>query len=313
MKIHRSLDSFSTENTVLTIGTFDGVHQGHNKLIGTLKKRAKETGGESVVMTFWPHPRLVLRPDDLSISLLCTLEERIEMLSHTGIDHLVIFPFTREFSQLGSCEFIEQVLVKQLSVKHLVVGYDHAFGRNREGNYENLKACAVNFGFAIERVEALNVDAINVSSTKIRTALTEGKIAKANLYLNHPYSLTGKVVVGQKLGRKLGFPTLNLEVERFKLVPKDGVYAVRVIFHEKEYEGMLNIGIRPTIEDPRNTKTIEVHLFDFNQSIYGEQVQVYFEKRIRSEKKFDSVDILRKQLQVDMLSAKQILKEKAKL
>ena len=299
MKIHRTLDTFDLDKTVMTIGTFDGVHQGHNKLLTTLKKRAKEIGGESVVMTFWPHPRLVLRPDDLSLSLLCTLEERIEMLTHTGVDHVVIYPFTKEFSQLSSAEFIEQVLVKELNVKHLVIGYDHAFGRNREGNYDYLKSCAENYGFTIEKVDALNVDTINVSSTKIRNALKDGNIKKANRYLNHPYYMTGKVVSGNRLGRKIGFPTLNLDTERFKLVPKDGVYAVRIVHNETTFGGMLNIGIRPTVEDPRKTKSIEVNVFDFEKEIYGEEVKVFFVKRVRDEIKFPSIDHLREQLMKD--------------
>ncbi len=307
MKIHRDLNAFDASNTVLTIGTFDGVHQGHNKLLTTLKERAAELGGESAVMTFWPHPRLVLRPDDLSLSLLCTLEERIDMLSRTGIDHLIVYPFTKEFSQLSSTDFIEKILIGQLSIKHLVVGYDHAFGRNREGNYDYLKSCADSFGFSIEKVNALHVDTINVSSTKIRKALSDGDVKTANLYMNHPYYLTGEVVVGQKLGRTLGFPTLNLDVERFKLIPKDGVYAVRVVHNGKTYGGMLNIGMRPTIEDPRKNKTIEVHVFDFNQDIYGDDVKVYFVKRMRDEVKFPSVEELRRQLTEDSLLIKKVL------
>lgn len=299
MKIHHSLDAFDAKNIVLTIGTFDGVHQGHNKLIETLKNRAIELQGESVVMTFWPHPRLVLQPDNLDLSLLCTLDERIDTLSLTGIDHLIVFPFTMEFSKTSSRDFIEQVLVQQLHVKHLVVGYDHAFGHKREGNYEYLEQCAKQYDFSIERVDALNVEAINVSSTKIRNALLAGDLAKANKYLNHPYYLSGEVISGQRLGRTIGYPTINVDVERFKLVPRDGVYAVEVECRGERYRGMLNVGIRPTVNDPRHNKTIEAHLFDFSQDIYGENVKVYFAQRMRDEVKFSSIDALRKQLATD--------------
>lgn len=307
MHIHHHPSTFREQNTVLTIGTFDGVHQGHNKLLHTLRQRAQELQGPSVVMTFWPHPRLVLQPDDLSLSLLCSLEERIERLELTGIDHLIIYPFTREFAQLSSCEFIEQVLIGQLGVRHLVVGYDHAFGRNREGNYQYLQSCAVNYGFSIEKVDPHAVDAIQVSSTKIRQALQSGDIPRANRYLNHPYSLIGKVVQGQRLGRTIGFPTLNLEVERFKLVPLNGVYAVRVLLRGQLYLGMLNIGVRPTIDDPRRTKTIEVHLFQYQGDAYGETVKVYFVQRLRDEQRFPSVAHLQAQLENDRLAALQVL------
>lgn len=307
MQIHHNPAQFQVRNAVLTIGTFDGVHQGHNKLLSTLKSRARELHGESVVMTFWPHPRLVLQPHDNSLSLLCSLQERIERLELTGIDHLLIYPFTLEFSQLSSCDFIEQVLVGQLGVRHLVVGHDHAFGRNREGNYAFLQSCAVNYHFSIEKVDAHAVDAINVSSTKIRAALEEGDIARANRYLNHPYSLSGTVVTGQRLGRTIGFPTLNLEVERYKLVPRDGVYAVRTHLAGQQYLGMLNIGVRPTIDDPRRTKTIEVHLLDYDGDAYGLQVQVYFVARLRDEQRFASVEALQAQLLRDRERVREML------
>jgi riboflavin kinase/FMN adenylyltransferase len=293
------LEAFVASRPVLTMGTFDGFHRGHGKILQTLRERAKELGGESVVMTFWPHPRLVLRPDDLSLSLLSTLDERVALLAKQGIDHLIVCPFTLEFAQMSSNDFIRSVLVEQLKITHLVVGFNHTFGRNREGNFDSLVQCAADCGFGIERVEALVDGPGFISSTKIREALLAGDIETATLSLQRPYSIAGQVIQGKQLGRKLGFPTANMEADLYKLVPKDGVYAVQVAFGEKLWKAMLNIGMRPTIDEPRRDKTIEVHIFDFDQQIYGQRLELRFLKRVRSEHRFDSLEALSQQLVAD--------------
>ena len=299
MKIHRSTDTFEARKPVLTIGTFDGLHQGHLSIIEKLKNTAKALGGESVVMTFWPHPRMVLQADAAKLELLNTLDERIELLAQTGIDHLIVYPFTREFAALSSCEFIEQVLVAQLHIAHLIVGFNHAFGRNREGNFDSLTRCAGAYGFGIEKVSALAVEEVNISSTKIRQALADGNIELAQEYLGRPFCISGKVVLGNQLGRRLGFPTANIDAERYKLVPQDGVYAVRIRLSSGEFYGMLNIGHRPTIRDPRKQKTIEVHILDFSDDIYEQELVICFVKRIRGEQFFESIEDLSAQLAKD--------------
>lgn len=308
MQIHYGLDKFEAVKPVLTIGTFDGVHLGHQEVIKKLLKVSLESSGESVIFTFYPHPRLVVDSTKDSLRLLTTQEEKIAILQKMGIDHLVIYPFTKEFSKMSYSEFVKEILVDKMHLYYLVIGYDHKFGQNRQGDFDSLKNLSNEFGFKIDRLDELTMENIVVSSTKIRKALDEGNIRKANQFLGYKYTLMGKVVEGMKLGRKLGFPTANIETyDRHKLIPRDGVYAVKAEFHEKSYNGMLSIGVRPTVNNDAGNRSIEVHLFDFEQNIYKSDITLYFEERIRDEEKFPGLEELRMQLIKDKKSALKIL------
>lgn len=308
MEIHNGLEHFSAGKPVITIGTFDGVHLGHRQVISRLKKIADSVNGESVIFTFYPHPRLVVSPEENNLRLLTTRDEKIELLKEIGIDHLVVFPFTSEFSKLSYEDFVRTVLVEKMNISHLVVGYDHKLGRNREGNYTVLKELSKELHFTIEQLDVLLMEDVNVSSTKIRQSLETGNVARANRYLGYDYTLTGKVIAGNQLGRKLGFPTANIEtLDEHKLIPHDGVYAVRVKVDDAYYKGMLNIGTRPTISHNADHRSIEVHIFDFNEDIYLHELTLYFVGKIRDEHKFDSVNALREQLEKDQESAQKIL------
>ncbi|RKE03512.1 bifunctional riboflavin kinase/FAD synthetase [Marinifilum flexuosum] len=308
MKIYTDLKDFSALNPVVTIGTFDGVHLGHRKVIRRLQELAHRVKGETVIFTFYPHPRLVLNKENNGLRLINTLEEKKVLLEAAGIDHLVIYPFTKEFSKLSYVEFVEQILVKQLGMKYLVVGYDHRFGHNREGKYEDLKVFADQLNFKIERQDVLNMDAINVSSTKIRKAIGEGDIKTANKYLGYRFFIKGDVVDGKKLGSKIGFPTANIDPqESYKLVPKDGVYAVKVDVDDKRYLGMLNIGVRPTVNNQLDNRSIEVHILGFDQDIYYKNITIHFYKRIRNEQFFASIDDLKAQLVKDKEAVVELL------
>ena len=299
MKIHEGSEGFPIVTVpVVTSGTFDGVHVGHQTILERLKEIARREGGETVVLTFWPHPRLVLKPDDNSLRLLSTFEEKADLLAEHGIDHLVKVPFTKEFSQLSSQDFIQQVLVEDLGTKKLVIGYDHRFGRNREGSFEALKANAGAYGFTVEEIPRQDVDDVGVSSTKIRKALEAGDVARANEYLHRPYSLRGEVVKGDQLGRTIGYPTANLDLNApHKLIPADGVYAVRGYVDGQTHAGMLYIGPRPTVNG--QDRRIEVNFFDFNQDLYGKTLRLEFIARTRGDAKFDDLEGLKAQLAQD--------------
>lgn len=308
MKVYRGLEEFEKlDNAVMTTGTFDGVHQGHRKILDRLMEVAKKSNGESVLLTFFPHPRMVLQPES-DLKLINTIDEKIELLRKEGIDHLIIQPFTKEFSRTTSLEFVRDILVNQIGTKKLVIGYDHHFGRNREGSFDHLKEFGPIYGFEVEEISVQDVDNVNVSSTKVRKALEEGEVHVAANYLGHSFFIKGEVVHGKKIGRELGYPTANLKIENpYKLIPGNGIYAVRVRRGDDLYEGMLNIGIRPTI-GVSQTISVEVNLFDFNEEIYGERLTVHFIKRIRCEKKFDSKDALIAEMQKDKVKAQQLLK-----
>jgi riboflavin kinase / FMN adenylyltransferase len=308
--IHTDIHNLKINNPVLTIGVFDGVHQGHRKVLDRLKDIAKEKNGESVVLTLWPHPRIVLDKDIESLRLLNNIEEKKLLLSKTGIDHLIVVPFTKEFADLSACEFIEEYLVKKIKVNHLVVGYNHQFGKDRKAGFEFLNQCAEQFGFSIEKLDAKLVENDAVSSTKIRNFLTSGDLKIANNYLGYEYFISGHVIEGNQIGRKIGFPTANIKIpEPYKQVPKDGVYAVRVKLNGDTYFGMLNIGSRPTIELELRSINIEVHILNFDQRIYNQTVTVSFVKRIRDEKKFSGLEELALQLEKDKKEVLQIFKE----
>lgn len=308
MKLHTDLEFFKASRPVVTIGTFDGVHLGHRTVINRLQEIAKLHNGETVIFTFHTHPRLVTSPNETNLRLLTTLNEKIKLFETYGIDHLIIYPFDRSFSELTYSEFVEKILVGKIGTHCLVVGYDHKFGKNREGGFEYLKECAGRFNFDIERLDALAVDQDSVSSTKIRDALQNGDIEKANHFLGYSFSLHGTVVNGKQLGRKLGFPTANIETsDKNKIIPGYGVYAVKVEFNGTEYNGMLNIGTRPTFNKNADNRSIEVNIFDFEGNIYGYEITLKFVGKIRDEQKFENIEMLVNQLAKDKITALAIL------
>ncbi|MFT6054463.1 MAG: riboflavin kinase/FMN adenylyltransferase [Roseivirga sp.] len=304
MKIHLGIKDISElSNSVVTSGTFDGVHIGHQKILARLRQAANEINGETVVITYWPHPRMVLKPWDTSLKLLSTFPEKATLLEQYGVDHLVKVPFTPEFAQMSSEEYIKVILNERVHTKKLIIGYDHRFGKNREGCLETLQDFAPKYNYEVEEIPRQDIDAIGVSSTKIRKALETGDVKTANEYLGRPYAVTGMVVHGKKLGRTIGYPTANIHVkENFKLIPADGIYAVKVCNKYRKRDGMLNIGNRPTIGG--SDKTIEVHIFDFSDDIYDSEISVEFIDLIRKEEKFESVDLLKAQLQKDEIAVK---------
>ncbi len=308
MKVYHSLEEFTPlSKAVVTTGTFDGVHVGHRKILKRLQEVAMRINGETVLFTFNPHPRLVLQPD-MDLRMITSLEEKVDLLHDAGLDHLIIYPFTREFSRTSSLEFVRNILVNAIGAKKLVIGYDHHFGRNREGTFEHLKEFGPVYGFDVEEIPAQDVNDVKVSSTKIRKALTEGRVKLAKEFLQSAFMLSGFVVKGNRLGHELGYPTANVELaDEHKLVPADGVYAVRVkrMQTDEELKGMCNIGHRPTVSG--TGKTIEVNIFDFDADIYGEPVRLYFEKRIRDEQRFEGMEALKAQLQKDEAVCREIL------
>lgn len=307
MKIYHSIDDFSpARNATVTSGTFDGVHIGHQKILSRLKEVAERIGGETVVITFWPHPRFVLNPGNTSLKLLNTFEEKAALLKEQGIHHLLRIPFTKEFSQISSQEFISRILVEKIGTKKLVIGYDHRFGKNREGSFDQLKINGPALGFDVEEIPRQDVDHVGVSSSKIRTALEEGDIKTATHFLGRPYSLSGIVVKGDKLGRMLGFPTANISVDsHHKLVPAEGIYAVTVEHEQRTYKGMLYIGNRPTVDGGK--RSIEVNIFDFAKEVYGETIKVNLIEALRKDVKFKDLEALKEQLHKDQQQAMQAL------
>lgn len=298
MEIIHSLSNYHhSEKTVVTIGTFDGVHIGHQKIIEQVVKTAKKLGKKSVLLTFFPHPRMVLQKD-ASIELINTIDERAHLLSKTGLNFLIIHPFSIAFSRLTALDFVRKILVNQLNTSKLIIGYDHHFGKNREGNLEQLTEYSHLYNFTVEEIPAQDINDVAVSSTKIRKALSEKNIKTANKYLGYNFMLSGTVINGKQLGGKIGFPTANLSIkETYKLIPKTGVYVVKSIIATKTIFGMMNIGFRPTIEGKR--QTIEVHFFDFKENLYTKSLTVEILFFLRDEEKFDSLEKLILQLKED--------------
>ncbi len=313
MKVYKGIEKFKKlPNAVVTSGTFDGVHIGHQKILARLKNIAETTKGETVLITYWPHPRLVLGNDN-SIKLITAFEEKINLLRRFGLGHLIIIEFTKEFAKTTSSDFIKNILVDKIGTKTLVIGYDHRFGHNREGSFKALFANSGTYGFTVEEIPQQEIHNIAVSSTKIRNHLSKGEIHISNEYLGYPHCLHGKVVKGNQLGRKLGFPTANIKVNsELKLIPSVGSYAVKVELEGNIFDGMLNIGTRPTITNNENGNTapqiIEVHIFNFDNNIYGEEITIKFIKLIRKEEKFESIDELKNQLEQDKQKATNILR-----
>jgi riboflavin kinase/FMN adenylyltransferase len=304
MKIYNKLSDFEPKgNAVVTTGTFDGIHVGHQKIIQRLKEKAKEINGETVLLTFWPHPRLIISPNDDNLKLLTTIDEKTEILEKLGIDHFVVLPFTREFSELSSEKYIEEILLYGLGTKAMVIGYDHRFGKNREGGIDYLRQHSERFKIEIEEISRQELENITISSTKIRNAILTGDVKTANELLGRNYQFSGPVVKGRQLGRTIGFPTANIQVQKkYKLIPKNGVYATQVFLRNKKYRGIMNIGNRPTVEGLGRTQ--EVHIFEFSDDIYGETIKVEILEFMRDETKFDNIGDLIKQIELDCQSAK---------
>lgn len=307
MLIHRGFDELQPlPNAVVTSGTFDGVHRGHQTILARLTEIARSSGGESVLITYWPHPRTVLSNDSMDLKLLTTLDEKIELLEQAGVDHLIVIPFTRAFSELSSAEYIRQVLIDKIGTRKLVIGYDHRFGRDREGGFDYIQAHQSEYGFDVEEIPRQDIEAVGVSSSRIRAALEAGNIDAANRLLGRPYSLSGTVVKGRQLGRTIGFPTANLQVDDpVKLIPANGVYAVDVLYAGQKFSGMLNIGYRPTVAGTH--QTIETYIFDFDKDIYGEHLTLQFRAFLRPEQKFDGLSALVNQLKQDETAARRLL------
>ena len=298
LKTYQSLNEFKpSKKTIVTLGTFDGVHLGHNAILDKICTIAKQENLESVLLTFFPHPRLIIS-NDSEIKMLNTMAEKAMLLEQKGIQNFIIHPFDKLFSELSPREFVEQVLIKQLNIQKIIIGYDHKFGKNRAANIIDLIAFGKEFDFEVEEIPAKQVDEVSVSSTKIRNSLLEGKISLANAYLGYSYMLSGNVVKGNKLGRTIGFPTANIQIsENYKLIPKNGAYIVTALVNNKTVFGMLNIGIKPTLGG--NLLSIEVHLLHFSEDIYGQKMQVNVIERLRDEQKFESLEALKSQLEID--------------
>lgn len=289
-------EAYKAENpSAITIGTFDGVHVGHKKIIKNLIE--KSDGLSTTLLTFFPHPRMVLQQDS-NIKLINTIEERIQLLEKTGLDTLIVYPFSKKFSRLTAKDFVRDLLIDKLNLKKIIIGYDHRFGRNRTANIDNLREFGVALDFDVEEIQAKEIDDITISSTKIRKALNEGNIQTANAYLGYEFMLTGTVTSGKGLGKTINYPTANIHIkEDYKLIPKQGVYVVKSTIENRIVYGMMNIGTNPTVEG--KTQTIEVHFFNFDKDIYNQKIQVSLLGRLRDEHKFDSVEKLQEQLLKD--------------
>ena len=308
MKIYNCIKDFKpVDNPVVTIGTFDGVHLGHQAIFRKMVADASKIDGETVVITFFPHPRIVLGLNNIRLRFINTQERKINLLEEAGIDYLVIIPFTREFAEISSEEFIRDFVVEKVHPVKIITGYDHHFGKDREGGYDMLMEMGKKYGFDVEKVEAQYASDVAISSTKIRKLLEAGMVKAANSLLGYEYSINGNVVKGKSIGRDLGFPTANISVaDEYKLIAAVGVYACRVEYMGRIYKGMSNIGYRPTVD--HGDLTIEVNIFDFDQQLYGEELVIYFVDRMRDERKFKNLDALKKQLIKDREHALRILK-----
>lgn len=309
MNIFTNIDNLKIQNPIVTVGTFDGVHLGHQKLLNELISEAKNSNGSSTVFTFGIHPRKVLFPNQ-KLELLHSVDEKKYFLEKLELENLILFNFTKEFSELSAYDFIEKILVKKLNIKKLIFGFNHQFGKDRIGNFENVKNCAKKFGFEIKKISPHVENEITISSTLIRKSLQNGNIPLAKKYLGYNYLISGKVEEGNQIGRMLGFPTANISIPKDKLLPKYGVYVVNIEIDSNIYAGMLNLGSKPTVNQDINKKNIEVHIFNFDGNIYNKHIRIFFISRLRDEMKFNSLDELQKQLEIDKQKALSILKVK---
>jgi len=299
MKIYHNINEFkAVKNAVVTIGTFDGVHLGHRKIIERLKELADECGGETVILTFFPHPRMILHPEDESLKLINTIHEKAALLEQLGIDHLIITPFSRDFSNQSPEAYIRDVLVDTIGTKKIVIGYDHRFGKDRAGGFNDLLKLSTTYGYDVVEIPEQDINDVAVSSTLIREALLNGAIELANNFLGYPFFITGKVGRGDQIGRTIGYPTANIMIEEsYKLIPDDGIFSAKVIIGDVSHKGMAYIGSRPTINGI--TRNIEVNIFDFDTEIYGEEISMQFFNYVRGDVKFDGLDALKTQLAKD--------------
>tara|TARA_B110000008_G_C16971916_1_gene564262 strand:- start:2909 stop:3838 length:930 start_codon:yes stop_codon:yes gene_type:complete len=298
MKVINGIDNYSSKKkSIITIGTFDGIHIGHEKVIRTLVKESLSKNLLANILTFFPHPRMVLNKDS-EIKLIDTLKEKEKKLKNLGVNTLIIHPFTKEFSRMSSIEFTRDILIKKLNVYKIILGYDHRFGKNRESSVEDLIQLGIAYNFKVEVIDAKKINSINISSTKIRKAIQTGDVDKANLYLGNYFEINGNVVKGKGIGKKIGFPTANIIIkENYKLIPNKGVYLIKAKIKNRSYYGMMNIGNRPTLNG--KNETLEVNIFNFNENIYGKSLSIFFLNKIRNEIKFDSIEKLSNQLQKD--------------
>jgi riboflavin kinase/FMN adenylyltransferase len=309
MKIYHNIDEFKTvKNAVVTIGTFDGVHLGHRKIISRIKELADECGGETVILTFFPHPRMILHPEDESIKLINTINEKAQLLEQLGVDHLIITPFSRDFSNQPPEDYIRDVLVNNIGTKKIVIGYDHRFGKDRQGGLADLLKLAPVYGFEVVEIPEQDIHEVAVSSTRIRTALLDGKIELANEFLGYPFFITGKVVRGDQIGRQIGYPTANIVIEEhYKLIPSDGIFSAMINIGGTNYKGMAYIGSRPTVNGI--TRNIEVNIFDFDKEIYNQQVSMQFYNFVRSDVRFLNLEELKVQLAKDKVDVLELLRD----
>lgn len=310
VKIKSDIEDFQATRPVLTMGMFDGVHKGHVALLTSLIQKAKQINGESVVLTFWPHPRIVLSQEPEKLRLLTTLEEKTRLLSEAGIDNIIILPFTKEFSALSAQEFIQKYLVGKIGISHLIAGYNHRFGHGGISHPE-LEELAEQHHFGLDFYGPVTIDGVKPSSTTIRRYISDGDVWEASGFLGRFYSIKGRIVGGKRLGRQLGYPTANIRMdESIKLIPHDGVYACKVHLLGKNYGGMLNMGGRPTIDGENSEKSMEVHIFNFQREVYAEEIRVEFIMRTRPEIKFSNIEALKERLRRDEEEVKAILREK---
>ena len=308
MKLFKNISDFKTDKkTIVTIGTFDGVHVGHEKILEKISQNALSENCESIVLTFFPHPRTVLQAGT-EMKQLNTIGEKTTLIKNASIDNLVIHPFDKAFSQLTAEDFVKQVLVDKFNIHKIIIGHDHRFGKNRTANIDDLISFGEKYGFEVEQISAEEIQEVAISSTKIRNALLEGNIKLANQYLGYTYTISGIVIKGNQLGRTIGFPTANIEIkEGYKLIPSNGVYIVKTLVEKQIVFGMMNIGTKPTVGG--TSQSIEVHFFDFNDDIYDKTIEISFLERIRDEQKFESIEFLKKQLSDDKLQSLKFISE----
>lgn len=308
MKIHEGYENLCLNSPVATLGIFDGVHLGHMALIKEVVSSAQKVNGESVVITFSPHPRIVLEPDNTDIAFLTTMEEKIILLEKAKVDHLVVIKFDIQFSKISACRFIKEILIEKIGTRHLIIGYNNHFGRSGEGDFNTIKRYSQDLGFVVEQVQGFSTGEVSISSSMIREALINGNLDEANSWLGYYFSLSGTIVEGKKIGRTIGFPTANVKPDsQNKLIPGNGVYAVEVNFNNTIYPGMLSIGSNPTVNKDDKFRSIEVHILNFNKDIYGKTLTVIFRKRLRDEKKFSGLEQLTEQMNLDKLDTLRLL------
>ena len=308
MIIHEGYQNLNLIEPVVTLGIFDGVHRGHRVLLDRLVIRAEELKAESVVITFSPHPRLVLEQKNINLAFLTTIEEKIVLLEKAKVDHLIIIEFNKQFSKIKACDFIKDILVEKIGTKHLIIGFNHHFGRSGEGDFNTIKQCSESNAFKVEQVQGFHTEEGAISSSSIREALLNGKLDEANRWLGYSYSVSGTIIEGRKIGRSIGFPTANIDPDnKYKLIPGNGVYAVEVHLDDKNYKGMLSIGSNPTVNADIRIRSIEVHILNYNMDIYGRKISVTFRKRLRDEKKFDNIEQLTQQMELDKQDTLRVL------